>query len=251
MGLEELRRNWDGLGEVDPFWAILAHPERHGGGWDGHEAEFFASGRAAVDEVLEVLNRVGEAPPQTGRALDFGCGAGRLTQGLARHVRRVDGVDVARSMVRLAEQHNRHPGRVSYHLNETDNLALFPDDSFDLVLSLIVLQHIPNDLKRAYLREFIRVLRPGGLAAFTVPSHGDWTLEGAVRRLPNAWQNVYRRRRYGYSQVMEFHPMRRAKVEAELRQAGAELIHAEQEHAAGPRYTSYLYVVRKPTRGPG
>ena len=135
---------------------------------------------------------------------------------------------------------------MSYHLNEASDLALFEDDTFDFLLSIIVLQHIPNELKTGYLEEFVRVLRPGGVAAFTVPSHGDWSIEGIVRRLPNSWQNVYRRRRYGYDDVMEFHPFRRAKVEAVLRAAGAEVVHVEREHMAGPRYTSVISVVRKP-----
>lgn len=246
MDIEKLRRNWDGLGSVDPLWAILAYPERHRGGWDGDEDEFFASGRAAVDEVIAMLDRVGGLPAERRQAVDFGCGAGRLTQGLAPHFSHVTGVDIAASMIQLAEQHNAHGDRVGYRLNEAADLSLLPTASVDFLLSIIVLQHIPNELKRGYLREFVRVLRPGGTAAFTVPSHGDWTLEGAVRRLPNSWQNVYRRRRYGYEQVMEFHPLRRAKVEDELTAAGAEIVHVEREFMAGPRYTSYMYVIRKP-----
>lgn len=246
MKLDDLRRNWDGLGRVDPLWAILAYPERHRGGWDGHEDDFFATGRQAVDEVVAMLGRVCAMPTSTQRAMDFGCGAGRLTQGLAGHFERVDGVDIAASMVELASRHNRAGDRVEYHLNEASDLALFDDDTFDLLLSIIVLQHIPNELKTGYLREFLRVLRPGGVAAFTVPSHGDWSIEGIVRRVPNSWQNVYRRRRYGYEDVMEFHPMRQARVEAVVREAGGEVVHVEREHMAGPRYTSFMYVVRKP-----
>ena len=245
MKLDDLRRNWDGLGRVDPLWAILAYPERHRGGWEGHEDDFFATGRRAVDEVVAMLDRVG-APASMDRALDFGCGAGRLTQGLAGHLERVDGVDIAASMIELARRHNRAGDRVTYHLNESGDLALFDDDTFDLVLSIIVLQHIPNDLKTGYLEEFVRVLRPGGVAAFTVPSHGDWSIEGIVRRLPNSWQNVYRRRRYGYDDVMEFHPLKRSRVEAVLRAAGGDIVHVEREFMAGPRYTSFMYVVRKP-----
>lgn len=220
MSLENLRGNWDGLGRTDPLWAILFSPDRHGGGWEGHEDEFFASGRQAVSAVLTNLRGRGLLPSPLHRAIDFGCGAGRLTQGLAEHVERVDGVDVAASMIELAKKHNAHPDRVHYHLNEASDLALFDSNSFDLLLSIIVLQHIPNELKRGYLAEFVRVLRPGGVAVFTVPSHGDLSLEGIVRRLPNSWQNVYRRRKYGYRYVMEFHPLRRRRVEEAIRAAG-------------------------------
>ncbi|MDO5502207.1 MAG: class I SAM-dependent methyltransferase [Actinomycetia bacterium] len=247
MSLENLRGNWDGLGRTDPLWAILFSPERHGGGWEGHEDEFFESGRRAVEAILASVRGRGLLPSRLQRGLDFGCGAGRLTQGLAEHVDQVEGVDVAASMIELAEKHNSHPDRVRYHLNETADLALFDSDRFDLILSIIVLQHIPNDLKKDYLAEFVRVLRPGGIAAFTVPSHGDLSLEGIVRRLPNSWQNVYRRRKYGYKYVMEFHPLRRRKVEETVQAAGGTVLHVEREYMAGPRYTSYLYVVGKPS----
>lgn len=249
MSLNDLRRNWDGLGRTDPFWAILAYPERLGNGWDGHEDEFFATGRHAVDEVLNNLQDRDLYPAAMTRALDFGCGAGRLTQGLARLFEQVDGVDVAASMIELAQSHNSFPEKLTYHLNEAPDLRLFANESFDFLISIIVLQHIPNRLKRAYLAEFVRVLRPGGVAAFTIPSHGDLTIEGIVRRVPNSWQNVYRRRRYGYENVMEFHPLRRRKVEKTVTAAGGVVAHVEREFMAGPRYTSYLYVVRKPMAG--
>jgi hypothetical protein len=88
------------------------------------------------------------------------------------------------------------------------------------------------------------------VAVFTIPSHGDLTLEGIVRRVPNSWQNIYRRRRYGYDSVMEFHPMRRAKVEDVVRRAGGRVAHVQREYMAGPRYTSFLYVIQKPGAAP-
>lgn len=246
MDLERLRDNWDGLGRTDPWWAILFSPERHGGGWVGHEAEFFASGRAAVDAVVSTLSRRNLLPHTLERALDFGCGAGRLSQGLTAHFERVDGVDIAKSMIELAQNHNSHKERVHYHLNEASDLHLFENDTFDFILSIIVLQHLPNNLKTTYIDEFIRVLRPGGVAAFTIPSHADLSFEGLIRRLPNSWQNVYRRRKYGYRHVMEFHPMRRRRVESAISRAGGSLVYVEREYMAGPPFVSFLYIVRKP-----
>src|SRR5262249_53742407 len=46
----------------------------------------------------------------------------------------------------------------------------FRDGVFDLVISLIVLQHVPAALSVRYLLEFARVLRPGGVMAFQLPS---------------------------------------------------------------------------------
>lgn len=243
MELDELQRNWDSLGSVDPLWAILAYPEQHQNKWD--EEEFFTTGQKAVDEVMSLLERHGHRPRQHERALDFGCGAGRLTRALGSHFDHVDGVDIAASMIELARKKNPSPDRVDFHLNETADLRLFEDATFDLLLSVIVLQHIPNEFKTAYLAEFVRVLRPGGVAVFTVPSHADWSPIGIARRLPNRLQNVYRRRAYGYDSVMEFHTLRRRKVEEVVTAAGGRVLHAEEEPMAGPPFTSYLYVVGK------
>lgn len=242
MHLDDLRRNWDSLGSVDPLWAILAHPEQHQNRWD--EDEFFATGRKAVDEMMSLLGRLNRTPKQHERALDFGCGAGRLTQALGTHFERVDGVDFAASMIELA-RHKNTSERVQFHLNEAADLSLFDDDTFDLLLSIIVLQHIPNEFKTTYLAEFVRVLRPGGVAAFTVPSHADWSPVGMARRLPNRIQNIYRRRAYGYDSVREFPTLRRRKVEDVITAVGGRILHAEEEPMAGPPFTSYLYVVGK------
>jgi hypothetical protein len=44
MHLDDLKRNWNALGTVDPLWAILAYPERLGNRWSPEE--FFATGEA-------------------------------------------------------------------------------------------------------------------------------------------------------------------------------------------------------------
>jgi 2-polyprenyl-3-methyl-5-hydroxy-6-metoxy-1,4-benzoquinol methylase len=54
---------------------------------------------------------------QHGRALDFGCGVGRLTQALATHYDKVDGVDISWEMINLARRHNQHGDRVKYFAN--------------------------------------------------------------------------------------------------------------------------------------
>lgn len=167
MGLSELQRQWDRLGQRDPFWAILTRDDKRDGGWTA--GEFFADGIREIDEMLRAARRFGIAIP-TGRALDFGSGAGRLTQALCAHFEHTDGVDIAPAMLALARQHNRYPERCRYHLNQSSDLRLFPDAAFNFICSLIVLQHVPQASARDYIREFARVLAPGGLLVFQIPS---------------------------------------------------------------------------------
>jgi SAM-dependent methyltransferase len=162
-----LRRHWERLGRRDPYWAVLTDPRKQGGRWDIDE--FFGSGVVEIDDVLQRAARLGFADLRR-RALDFGCGVGRLTQAMARHFERCDGVDISESMLRAARQHNRWPNRCHYHLNPSSDLGLFADESFDFVYSTLVLQHMEPQYSTGYMREFLRVLAPDGLLVFQIPS---------------------------------------------------------------------------------
>jgi SAM-dependent methyltransferase len=130
MDLAALQRHWDTFGKQDPFWAILTDPERRGNRWSPEE--FFETGRVEIAELMANAERLA-VPRRWQRALDFGCGAGRLTQALGDRFASVVGVDVAPSMIALARAHNRQPHRCD-------------------------------------LREFLRLLAPGGYLSFDLPS---------------------------------------------------------------------------------
>ncbi len=167
MNLRDLRDTWNELGRTDAMWAVLTGPYEGRRAWD--PAAFFQTG---VDEVAMVLARAVEVagPVTAGRALDFGCGIGRLSQALAKHFSEVHGVDIAPSMLEQARQHNQAGARCQFHLNETDSLSSFPDRHFDFIYSSITLQHMEPRFSRRFVQEFVRVVRPGGIVVFQVPS---------------------------------------------------------------------------------
>jgi SAM-dependent methyltransferase len=166
VDIRGLQATWDALGSDDPLGVILGYPERRRD-WDADE--FFRTGEAEIDATLARGERF-ELPERRERALDFGCGVGRLTQAMCRHFERADGVDIAPSMIAAADRLNRHGERCRYHLNESDSLTFLDSGSFDFVYSALVLQHMAPDLARRYLAELVRVLRPGGLLVVQVPS---------------------------------------------------------------------------------
>jgi SAM-dependent methyltransferase len=159
----DLQRSWEALGREDPLWAVLTDPGKRGGGWAPEE--FLASGEYEIARVFGRLAQFGVEVPDSGRALDFGCGAGRLTQALGARCAHVDGVDIASSMLEAAERLNSTTN-VHFHHNVATDLAMFEPDTFDLVYSSIVLQHMPPVLALGYLAEFVRVLKPGGVLVF-------------------------------------------------------------------------------------
>src|SRR5207244_5372763 len=114
-------------------------PEKRGNKWSVEE--FFETGTREIRALMDYLASL-RIDGSKRKALDFGCGAGRLTQALAAYYAEVSGVDIAPSMIELARKYNRHPDRCEYFLNARADLSLFPDGEFDLVYSNITLQPI-------------------------------------------------------------------------------------------------------------
>ena len=166
MNLTGLQQTWDELATKDAMWAVLTGPLATARTWD--QGAFFATGVEEIDSVLDRVRRAG-AIPRFHRALDFGCGLGRLTQALASQFERADGVDISSAMIARARALNRLGDRCHYHLNESDRLAAFDDATFDFVYSVITLQHMEPQYSRRYIAEFFRVVRPGGIVVFQLP----------------------------------------------------------------------------------
>jgi SAM-dependent methyltransferase len=131
--LARLHETWESLGQTDPLWAILSTEETRGNHWD--LATFFQTGEDEVERLFYLLKGL-DISFSRGRALDFGCGVGRVTQALATRFDSVDGVDIAASMIRRASEYNRHQDRCTYHVNASSDLRLFKTSTFDVVYAL-------------------------------------------------------------------------------------------------------------------
>src|ERR1051325_7140921 len=110
MQLEELQKHWNAFAKSDAFWAILTAPEKENGRWQSEE--FFATGQCEINALMQSVAGLRWAGRRQ-RALDFGCGVGRLTQALCDHFAECYGVDIAGEMLKLAEEFNRHGSRCS------------------------------------------------------------------------------------------------------------------------------------------
>jgi ubiquinone/menaquinone biosynthesis C-methylase UbiE len=243
VGIEKLQRVWTELGERDPFQAILTS----GVQWD--EAAFFQTGIDEIRAVIEYARSFGVGM-KNGKALDFGCGVGRLTQALAAHFNAVEGVDISPSLLALAEKYNRCGERCTYHLHAKADLRIFPDDTFDFVYSSITLQHMEQRLSMKYIREFVRVLRPDGVLVFQAAA-GLATMVHAAKEaveaaMPRALVSLYRRLKYGpVLGVIEMHGLKERHVGQVIRESGARIVDVVRDDKAGPNWISLRYCVRK------
>lgn len=122
---------------MDPFWGVCSGPDVRFGRWD--RDAFFLSGEREIDALMASLEPLG-MPALRERALDFGCGVGRLTRALATRFDHVYGVDVSQPMIALAQQLNEDCAGCQFITNTESRLASVPDAHVDLVYSRIVLQ---------------------------------------------------------------------------------------------------------------
>lgn len=99
-----------------------------------------------------------ERLPKKSRVLDVGCGAGFLTNELAKFDYDVTGVDLSEESLEVAKRYDSSKS-VAYLKADAYNLP-FEDESFDAVCALDFLEHV-DDPERA-IKEFSRVLKPGG-----------------------------------------------------------------------------------------
>lgn len=153
---------------MDALWAILSDPAKRHGRWDVDE--FLATGRREIDQLLESAQRW-HLPEQRHRALDFGCGVGRLSRAMGAHFESVTGVDISEEMVSRAEAMHADVPACSFRVLDRSGLAPFPDQSFDCIYSRIVLQHIADRrVTERTIRDFVRLLAPGGLLVFQLPA---------------------------------------------------------------------------------
>jgi ubiquinone/menaquinone biosynthesis C-methylase UbiE len=158
---ESMREDWDARARENAFHYIASWR----GDWD--EASFFASGAEDYQKlVAPFLTQLG-VEPRTLAMLEVGCGAGRMTRAFAAHFQSVIAFDVSPEMQKQARIHLREFPQVRFITGDGATLAGVESESVDFVFSYLVLQHLPKEaLALGFVREMMRVLKPGGALLF-------------------------------------------------------------------------------------
>lgn len=184
-----MREDWNARAREDAHYYVAF------GRRDQNEEEFLATAAEIVRSFETELRRLQAGHHRARRALEIGCGPGRLLKPLSRYFGEIHGVDVADEMIRLARERLRDIPHAHVHATNGAELAQFADSSFDFVYSYAVFQHIPSrEVVMQYLAETRRVLKPGGLARLQ--------LNGlpATARNYDTWAGV----RVSASEIVEF-----------------------------------------------
>ena len=157
--------DWQRFGATDPYWAVITDEKFHGSTITPEaRREFFQSGEDHIESVVRTIRDKVDASFSPSRALDFGCGVGRVLIPLARRYPNAVGVDVASSMLAEAGKNLAERG-VNAELILGDDALTRVGGTFDFIHSYIVLQHIPPNRGERIAAALLDKLRPGGVAA--------------------------------------------------------------------------------------
>ena len=173
--------DWRELGATQPYWGVLTHKDFRTENLTARNLEaLYASGAA---EIGEIAGRLKAATGQTpgGRALDFGCGVGRLAEAMCAYAKDVTGYDISPGM--LAEAKKRG-GKARY-------VEILPDGPFDWINSFIVFQHIEPQRGLELMAQLADRLAPGGLVSLHITvwreAHLQDPPERGLKRLIRPW----------------------------------------------------------------
>lgn len=130
--------------------------------------EFFRSGEEHTARVLRIVRNSLAADFTPHRALDFGCGVGRILLPLARVADEVIGVDISTAMLEEARRNCAGVANLELYLAD-DSLTALRGRTFDFIHSFIVMQHIPTPRGMTIVRALLEHLSAGGVGVLHVP----------------------------------------------------------------------------------
>ncbi|MCE2564001.1 class I SAM-dependent methyltransferase [Komagataeibacter sp. FNDCF1] len=171
--LDRIAAAWGQFGETEPYWSVLVNDRFRTGNIEKNIDEFYASGREPVNAMLQMARRAGADLSRMERAMDFGCGVGRLTFALADRVRDVVGIDISGGHLRLARERAAQRGITNVTFEKLSSVGGLDhwQGSFDLIISSIVLQHNPPPVMAVLVEKLLDALSPHGVAIIQLPTY--------------------------------------------------------------------------------
>jgi SAM-dependent methyltransferase len=174
--MANIKDKWEFYGENDPYFAVSTFDKfKRENLTEELKDEFFQSGETHFDKVwLDVKNYLfHDFQPQ--KALDFGCGVGRLVVPLASRCKEVVGIDISAKMLAEAESNCRNRNLNNTKFYQTDDFFRNNSEKFDFIHSFIVFQHINPILGEKIIGDLIDRLEVGGIGVihFTYFNQGS------------------------------------------------------------------------------
>lgn len=164
---------WETWGAENPYFSVIATEEFDSKNVDTNAIDrFYQSGKGDITTIFQYLNENEITIDPNWKVMDFGSGLGRLSASLAKEFHEVVGVDISQNHINIARNNMKMMGYNNvefFNLNEKP-LESFKN-SFDFIVTLLVLQHIPVDELALTLSTLMQNLKPNGIIAFQIPTY--------------------------------------------------------------------------------
>lgn len=177
-------------------------------GRSGDADRFLAVGAQMADSIAAAAAQAGRPVGEMGALLDFGCGSGRVARHWAALAGpEVHGCDYNRELVAWCAANLPF---LYATRNELEPPTPYVACSFDLVYALSVFSHLSEPIGAAWIEEFRRILRPGGLLVVSVLGEAarDRLAGAEGERFERGELVVERPRRAGSNACTVYHPRR-------------------------------------------
>lgn len=225
-------RAYDSVGRTEPYYGVITLDHFLRANLDPSVLrEFFETGEAQVARVLATIRAHLAADFKPRRALDFGCGVGRILIPLAREAGQALGVDVSDAMMAEAARNCRERNLTNVSFVKSDDRLSRLEGTFDLIHSVIVFQHIAPRRVEVLVRGLLSHLAPAGIGALHFTT---WLplrkriIHRLKKTLPpiNIAANLYRRRAWNFG-LIEMNCFTLDRVTKLLGEAGIRSFHAD------------------------
>jgi cyclopropane fatty-acyl-phospholipid synthase-like methyltransferase len=177
---DDTDKEWEKFGKSDPYYGVLTNSRYRISNLSNElKDEFFKSGYDHINRILDKVRTHIDPKFSLNRALDFGCGVGRLVIPLSKLFETVTGMDVSESMLNEAHSNCDEQSVKNVRLvRSDDNLSLL-SGKFDFIHSYIVFQHIPVERGERLFQKLLTKLDDGGVGVF----HFTYAKELKLRKI--------------------------------------------------------------------
>jgi|GEM_PF-1491674 2-polyprenyl-3-methyl-5-hydroxy-6-metoxy-1,4-benzoquinol methylase len=176
--------SWKLIGDSDPYYGVLTTENFKTKNLNENSiTEFYDTG---YDHVKAVTNRLKSglnlpSDQKFDNVLDFGCGTGRLVIPFAEQSKKVTGVDISEGMLKEAAVHIKKKGLTNISLLQIDDVVTYQfRDTYDLVHTYIVLQHINENYGYEIINKLASIIKPGGFGIVHLLFDGNMSKKSRI-----------------------------------------------------------------------
>jgi len=165
--IDWMKNDWNERANVDPMYFVRTQ-------FNQTEKEFWSGQKQRDNKILGInTSRFAKITkgkvPKKMKALEIGCGIGRILVPMSEIFGEVIGIDISSKMVEIGQENTKDIPNCKVLQNNGKDLSMFSDNYFDFCYSIIVFHHIPDKkIIEEYFQEISRVLKTYSIFRFQI-----------------------------------------------------------------------------------